>query len=343
MDYDLLVIGASAAGWQVAIAAARLDRKVGLIGLRAPQPTPPVDLRTVPGGLLREVCADWPIFKSGRRQVGCRTETASWRQFADYTLRIWRQEQEAYSEQLLAAGGKFWTGVPSLSGPNEVWLKRPRTRTLKLRSDQLVIATGSAPRSPSFATDFVPPAQNAAWILESAELTGDACVVGASMTGLRAACLLALWGTRVRLVDGRVLAESVSDEDSADWFAWGQELGVRFETGEDVIGLKAQSARKLQVTLESGRQLAAESVWLATGREGRTAGLQLATAGLTTDDCGRLWCDPQHRTWVPSIYALGDVVGFPQGADCQPEAAAEIAKGLVKAMPATAPELAGTR
>lgn len=328
MDFDLLVIGASAAGWQVAIAAARLDRKVGLIELRSVAQNSAVDLRDVPGDLLRDVCADWPIFKNGRRPDLRRMESASWRQFADYTLRIWKQEQAAYCDQLQAAGGKCWTGDVQLSGPNSIRLKRPRVKPLELRSDRLLIATGTTPISPSFATACVPPVQNAAWILESTELAGDACIVGASLTGLRAACLLALWGNRVRLVDGRVIAKTISREDSADWYDWGNELGVRFETGEDVIGLKSPATRKIEVILESGRHLAAESVWLATGRRGRTSELQLGTTGLTTDDCGRLWCDPQYRTWVPSIYAVGDVVGFPPGTGCDADATRDFVENL---------------
>ncbi|MDB5392438.1 MAG: FAD-dependent pyridine nucleotide-disulfide oxidoreductase [Planctomycetaceae bacterium] len=333
MDFDLLVIGASAAGWQVAIAAARLDRKVGLIELRCKTQVPEVDLRAIPGGLLRDVCADWPIFKSGRRSEARRMETASWRQFADYTMRIWQQEQDAYRHQLLSAGGKFWTGDATLSGPHGVSLKRPRVKTVELRSDHLLIATGTTPRSPNFAREFVPPAENAAWILASAELSGDACVVGASLTGLRAACLLALWGSRVRLVDGRVIAETTEQEDSTEWFAWGHELGVRFETGEDVIGLRTQSHRKMEVILESGRHIATETVWLATGRQGQTAALRLASTGLTTDDCGRLWCDPKHRTWVPSISAVGDVVGFPRDAVWDAETSQEVAKNLQRSVP----------
>jgi pyruvate/2-oxoglutarate dehydrogenase complex dihydrolipoamide dehydrogenase (E3) component len=142
-----------------------------------------------------------------------------------------------------------------------------------------------------------------------------------------------LWGNRVSLVDGRALAETVSHDEAADWYAWGHDLGVTFATGEDVIGLKAGSPRKTEVILESGRHVVAETVWLATGRRGRTADLRLGMAGLTTDDCGRLWCDPEHRTWVPSIHAVGDVVGFPPDTGGAAENAGQIAENIFRINP----------
>jgi NAD(P) transhydrogenase len=47
------------------------------------------------------------------------------------------------------------------------------------------------------------------------------------------------------------------------------------------------------------------------GREGDTAGLNLAAAGLEPDDRGRLPCNENHQTRAPHIYAVGDVIGFP--------------------------------
>jgi NAD(P) transhydrogenase len=333
MDFDLLVIGASAAGWQVAIAAARMDRKVGLITQQSIPKTPVCDLRSVPGCLLRDVCADWPIAQRGRRISPGVEQATSWKQFADYTQRVWQQEQDTCRDQFLAAGGAVWFGDVFLSGPQSVSLKRPRMKAVELASEHLVIATGTMPHKPHFASDCIPSIRNAAWILESQDLSGDACIIGGSVTGLRAACLLALWGNRVSLVDGRVLAETVLDEDTADWYAWGHDLGVRFDTGEDVIGLKSRSPRKTEVILESGRHIVAESIWLATGRRGRTADLRLGMAGLTTDDCGRLWCDPDHQTWVPSIHAVGDVVGFPPDTGGAAETAGQIAENIFRITP----------
>ena len=47
------------------------------------------------------------------------------------------------------------------------------------------------------------------------------------------------------------------------------------------------------------------------GRQGATAELNLAAAGLAADERGRLRVNERYQTEVPHIYAVGDVIGFP--------------------------------
>jgi NAD(P) transhydrogenase len=52
-------------------------------------------------------------------------------------------------------------------------------------------------------------------------------------------------------------------------------------------------------------------VLVSAGRVGATAELDLEKAGLRADDRGRIAVDQNYRSVVPSIYAAGDVIGFP--------------------------------
>lgn len=67
----------------------------------------------------------------------------------------------------------------------------------------------------------------------------------------------------------------------------------------------------VQATLESGKELRAQSLLYAVGRQGTTAALHLEAAGLKTDDRERLKVNANYQTAVPHIYAVGDVIGFP--------------------------------
>ncbi len=49
----------------------------------------------------------------------------------------------------------------------------------------------------------------------------------------------------------------------------------------------------------------------AAGRTGNTEDLGLEALGIETDDRGQIKVDERYRTSVPSIYAVGDVIGFP--------------------------------
>jgi NAD(P) transhydrogenase len=55
----------------------------------------------------------------------------------------------------------------------------------------------------------------------------------------------------------------------------------------------------------------AEALLYTIGRQGATASLNLAAAGLSADERGRMKVNEYFQTTVPHIYAAGDVIGFP--------------------------------
>ena len=307
MDLELLVIGDSSAGWHGAVTAAQLGHKVGLIALPSNSDASHSDLRQIPNEVLSDSLADWPL--TGTIKANARRQ-AEWLRFTAYVKSTWRHEIEIYRDQLLAAGGRIWVGLPVLTGSQSATVASPDSAPVELDAPQMLIATGTEPRRPQFAGMELPNVSDAARLLDAAVLPKEACVVGAGITGLRAACLLAEWGVKVRVIDGRSRASLLNDEETSDLRRQADELGVTFECGEDVIGLKSGAGRKVVITLESGHQIETESVWLATGRHGRTDDLQLENAELSADDCGRLWCGPDLCTWTESICAVGDVVGY---------------------------------
>ena len=63
--------------------------------------------------------------------------------------------------------------------------------------------------------------------------------------------------------------------------------------------------------LESGKRIPADTVLYSAGRQGVTDTLNIAAAGISAADRGRIEVDEHFRTEVPHIYAVGDVIGFP--------------------------------
>jgi NAD(P) transhydrogenase len=87
--------------------------------------------------------------------------------------------------------------------------------------------------------------------------------------------------------------------------------GVTFRLGELVDRVELREGGRVVAHLASHKQLQAEALLYAAGRQGNTEGLNLEAAGLAADARGRLAVDETFRTVVPHIYAAGDVVGFP--------------------------------
>jgi NAD(P) transhydrogenase len=79
----------------------------------------------------------------------------------------------------------------------------------------------------------------------------------------------------------------------------------------------------------------------AIGRQGNVDSLNLAAAGLEADARGRIAVDASYRTKVPSVFAAGDVIGFPSLASVSMEQgrlAAATALGLqIRTHPETYP------
>jgi NAD(P) transhydrogenase len=92
-----------------------------------------------------------------------------------------------------------------------------------------------------------------------------------------------------------------------------REWNVTFRLGEAVehLDIVEGSPRRAKLFLESGKQITSDLVLFSAGRIGATERLNLAAAGLTADERGRVRVDAELRTEVPHIFAAGDVIGFP--------------------------------
>ena len=63
--------------------------------------------------------------------------------------------------------------------------------------------------------------------------------------------------------------------------------------------------------LESGKKIPADTVLYSAGRQGVTDELNVAAAGLSASNRGRVEVNEHFQTEVEHIYAVGDVIGFP--------------------------------
>src|SRR6185503_5920638 len=66
-----------------------------------------------------------------------------------------------------------------------------------------------------------------------------------------------------------------------------------------------------RVALSNGNTVHCDVVLFSAGRVGNTTGLGLESVGVKCNQRGYIVVDKSFRTAVPSIYAAGDVIGFP--------------------------------
>jgi NAD(P) transhydrogenase len=86
-------------------------------------------------------------------------------------------------------------------------------------------------------------------------------------------------------------------------------MGVKFHMQERVAEILRKEHGTLTL-LESGKQIQADAVLYAQGREPNSTGLHVERAGILAKD-GWIETNPHFQTNVPHIYAVGDLLGRP--------------------------------
>jgi NAD(P) transhydrogenase len=135
-------------------------------------------------------------------------------------------------------------------------------------------------------------------------------IVGAGPIGCEYACIMALLGCSVTLIDAGETFLPFLDSEVATLLQ--QSL---IETGIELLAatrVDRVSARPpFTLALDNGREITADAIVVAAGRIGNTDSLRLENAGLAADARGLLSVNENFQTAQPHIRAAGDVIGFP--------------------------------
>jgi NAD(P) transhydrogenase len=133
--------------------------------------------------------------------------------------------------------------------------------------------------------------------------------------GCEYASAFAALGVRVTIVNARerLLTQLDAEVSEALRTDLTRRLGVQVLLNTEVSGIRIEGDdRKFAtLTLADGTTLPADCVLYSIGREGTTQGMGLEALGVRVNARHFILVDERFRTTVPSIYAAGDVVGFP--------------------------------
>jgi NAD(P) transhydrogenase len=310
--FDLVVIGSGPAGEKAAAQAAYFGKRVAVVE-RAPEPGGAgVHTGTLPSKTLRETA----LYLSGHQARDLYGVAVSLDRSATLETLMARKgaiagsESARIRENLERHGVTYVEGSGSLDGPHTVRVDGAAGRR-HLEGEILLLATGSRPFRPP-DIDF-----SDAHIHDSDEVLGihllpaRLTVLGGGVIGCEYACMFAALGTHVTLVDTRERLLPFLDDEIVDRLvARMRALGVEIRPGVR-WGSVASDGARVTVALSDGATLESDQLLFAAGRVGNTESLGLDRVGVATDSRGYVKVDRQFRTSVPSIFAAGDVIGFP--------------------------------
>jgi len=313
-DYDLVVVGVGPAGEKGAAQAAYFGKRVACVE-RAEEPGgAAVHTGTLPSKTLRETA----LFLSGFRQrelyglnVELKADTAVprllSRKDAVRTLEVarihWNLERH---------GIPLLRGVARFVDPHTIEITGGGGAPRRLTSEVFLVATGSKPHHPPDIPFDDEDVDDSDTILQIDRLPKTMLIVGGGVIGVEYASMFAAMHVKVTLVEGRPRLLPFLDTEIAERLRGAmQTLGVAFHLGQTTQSIRRVDGRGIVTTLASGLEIVADKVLASSGRSGWTGGMELDAIGVALDKRGYVTVDGDYRTTVPSIYAAGDVIGFP--------------------------------
>ncbi|MHB1584034.1 MAG: dihydrolipoyl dehydrogenase family protein [Acidimicrobiales bacterium] len=199
-------------------------------------------------------------------------------------------------------------GTARLDGPHRV-VARTDDGERAFQADAILLATGSRPRLPDWAScdgDRVLSTRDA---YPPKELPSRLVVIGSGVTGVEFVHMFSSLGSEVTLIVSRQQVLPRKDPEVAAVLEEGfLDRGVRLLKGARAVGIERRGDGVV-VGCDDGRTADGSHALLAIGSLPNSEGLGLERAGVLVDDHGYVPVNHHCQTNVAHIYAAGDLSG----------------------------------
>jgi NAD(P) transhydrogenase len=341
--YDLVVIGSGPGGQRAAIQAAKSGKRVAMIEKGVGVGGVCTNTGTIPSKTMREAVLHLSGFYY-QNFYGANYRVKETVTMADLHYRIQRvieSEVSVIQAQLQRNGVDLLHGVGSFLDAHRIQVENGDGRN-ELEAANVLIATGTKPavnaKVPVNGRTIIDSDQ----ILNMTQIPKTLIVVGGGVIGVEYACMFATLGVRVTIVEKRPRLLEFADTEMVEALTYNmRDRRVTMRLNEEVESVEELADGRVAAILVSKKRVMGDALLYAVGRQGNVDGLNLAAAGVTADERGRIHVDADYRTAQPHIFAVGDVIGFPSLASVSMEqgriAAANAFNIKIQSDPATYP------
>ena len=311
MPIKLTIIGAGPGGYVAAIRAAQKGAQVTV----------------VEGAEVGGTCLNWGCIPT-KTLIASAEALERTRNAADFGVqvsgevsynlaKIRERKDKVISTQVKGIRGLFksWgvdliEGRGSMVSPGIVRVVRKDGTATEVRSDTVIIATGSRPaKLPGFPFDgeSVITSDEAVQLMS---IPKSLLIVGAGVIGCEFAFIYRSFGAEVTMVE--MMAHAVSTEDEEMSALLERELKkakIKLVTNVKVESVEKASDGMMAAKLSNGTEVRTERILVSIGRSMNSENLGLDTIGVTVGRRGEITVNEKMETSVPGIYAIGDVTG----------------------------------
>lgn len=311
--YDLIVVGSGPAGQRAAIQASKLGKRVAVIERREVVGGTCINTGTIPSKTMREAV----LHLSGylyQSIYGMNYRVKEKITMADLSFRVQhviKTEVDVTRAQLSRNGIDLISGVASFVDSHRIRVVGPQTQG-EFESEFVVVAPGTrpavTPQVPLNGKTIISSDQ----VLALAQIPRTLIVVGGGVVGTEYTSMFSALGVRVILIERKPKLLEFADSEIVEALCYHlRDSRVTLRLGEEVVSVEEGPDGTVIANLESRKRVSGDALLYSVGRQGNVNDLNLAAAGLSADERGRISVDGQYRTCVPNIFAVGDVIGFP--------------------------------
>ncbi|MGE9293496.1 MAG: Si-specific NAD(P)(+) transhydrogenase [Puniceicoccales bacterium] len=313
--YDLIIIGSGPAGEKAAVKAAYHGLSVAVVEKDPRMGGAGTNTGTLPSKTLKETALYYSgFYEKGLFGVDKALERAASAQ--DFFFRkdsVIESQEESIEKNFRLHGVESFNGFGSIVDGHTV--KVEGTDSCTLKGKFILIATGSYPFHPDgieFEGKFVHDSDT---ILTINRIPKSIIIIGAGVIGCEYATIFGVMGSKVYLVNGSDAILTFLDREICKMLQEDMEAkGVEFVFGKRLQGatiLPAEHENNVHATMTDGTEIDADMLLYAAGRSGRVKGLGLENVGIEANNRGNIEVDRTYRTSSNSIFAVGDIIGFP--------------------------------
>jgi NAD(P) transhydrogenase len=310
--YELVVIGSGPGGQRAAINAVKAGKRVALVEKQSMGGVC-INTGTIPSKTMREAVLHLSGFYD-QSFYGANYHSKDQITMSDLNFRVQRvieNEISVIQDQLKRNGVDIYHGMAKFIDPHHLRVEN-NNGFAELEGEYVIIATGTKPAAnpkvPINGRNII----NSDQILSMPQVPRTLIVVGGGVIGVEYACMFATLGVRVIIVEKRPRLLEFADTEMVEALSYHmRDRRATMRLSEEVESVEELPDGKVAANLASKKRIIADALLYAVGRAGNVEPLDLAAAGLTADDRGRIKVDQDFRTSVPHIFAVGDVIGFP--------------------------------
>jgi len=214
-----------------------------------------------------------------------------------------------------AAGLDLLRGEARFIAPKTLEVSLSDGERRAITAPLIFINAGARPKQLAIKGVDSVPVLNSTTIMELDSLPGHLLIVGGGYIGLEFGQMFRRFGSEVTIIQHHPRLLTNEDEDVSDEVTKIlREDGITVLTGTTPQQVQVLNGGRIQLTVsaaEGEKQVTGSHLLAAIGRVPNTEALAAEAGGIQLDEKGYIQVNERLETYVPGVYAMGDVKGGP--------------------------------